>query len=143
MALPYHWMSDERGSSVLFPFLTMQGTLLPAQPTFDRVIRPGVDGIAVWSMGSRGEPFSITTTLDCVSVAAAGAAFFAYGRAVLTKKDLYYCNGFWGTMMIQSVIMQSVTKFAAGVGGVQGFSGGSGALLTVQWQVETLPQQSY
>jgi glycerate kinase len=62
---------------------------------------------------------------------------------VLTKKDLYYCGGFWGTMMIQSVIMQGVTKFATGVGGIQDFSGGSGVLLTVQWQVETLPQQPY
>lgn len=140
MPLPFHWMTSERSATVLFPFLSLQGSLFPSRPTFERVMRPGVDGIGVWATGGRGEPFQITTTLDCTSVGNAGVAFNAYGEAILTKKDLYYCGVFWGTVMIQNVIMQSVTKFTSAVGGIQGWSGGSGVVLTVNWTIETLAQ---
>jgi hypothetical protein len=140
MTLPNHWMSGERSGAIAFPFLSIQGALLPARATFERVVRPGVNGIAVWSMGTRGEPFGIMTTLDCISVAAAGAAYNAYVEAILSKKDLYYCGAYWGTVMIQEVALQGVKRFATGVGGVQGWTGGSGVILSVAWQLETLTQ---
>jgi hypothetical protein len=138
MTLPNHWMTAEGSGTVVFPFLSLQGVLIPSKPTFEREVRPGVDGIGVWLTGNRGEPFSITTTLDCVDVAAAGTAYAAYGAAIPSKKDLYYAGAFWGTVMIQNVVLQSVKKLVGSVGGIQG--GGATALLTVQWTIETLDQ---
>lgn len=133
-------MSAEGSGAVLFPFLSLQGTLFPSRQTFERVMRPGVDGIGVWATGKRGEPFQITTTLDCLTITAAGTAFNVYNNAILTKKDLYFAGKFWGTVMIQNVIMQNIRAFKSGVGGIQDWSGGSGVVLTVNWTLETLQQ---
>ena len=138
MALPNHWMTAEGSGTVVFPFLNISGPLLPTRPTFEREVRPGVSGIGVWSTGSRGEPFQVVTNLDCADVAAAGTALAAYLSAVLTKKDLYYCHALWGTVMVQNVVLQSIKTFAAGVGGIQVWTGGSGVILTVSWTLETL-----
>lgn len=134
-----HWMTAEGDATVVFPFTTMDGALIPAQQNFEREVRPGVNGVGLWQTGSRGEPFTITTQLDCVSVSAASTAFAAYLAAVLTKKDLYYLGALWGTVLVEKVVFVSIKKFAAGVGGIQGHTGGDGAVLTVQWVLETLP----
>lgn len=133
-----HWMTAEGSATVVFPFLTMEGALVPTAPTFEREVRPGVDGVGIWNTGSRGEPFSITTVLDCVSVSAGLTAFAAYLAAIGTKKDLYYLTALWGTVLVHKVVLISCKKFHAGVGGVQGHTGGSGAILTAQWTIETL-----
>lgn len=138
MTLPNHWLALEGDGTVVFPFLSLQGPLALSQPTFEREVRAGVNGIGIWFTGERGEPFNLTTTLDCTSVVNAGVALKSYRNAVLTKKDLYYAGVFWGTVMIQKVMLQSIRKFTAPVGGVQGWSGGSGAMLTVNWTLETL-----
>ena len=138
MALPNHWMTAEGSGTVVFPFLTLQGALFPSRPTFDREQRAGVDGIGLWLTGNRGEPFSIVTTLDCASVSAAGTAFAAYLSAILTKKNLYYAGAFWATVMVQNVVLQRITAFRGAVGGIQGWTGGSGCLLVTQWTLETL-----
>lgn len=131
-------MTAEGSGTVVFPFLNISGPLLPTRPTFEREVRPGVNGIGIWSTGSRGEPFQVTTTLDVASIAAAGTALAAYITAILTKKDLYYCGALWGTVLIQHVVLVQIKTFKAGIGGVQAFTGGSGAILTVQWTLETL-----
>lgn len=138
MSLPNHWMTAEGSGTVVFPFLSLQGQLVPTRAQFEREMRAGVNGIGLWLIGSRGDPFQITTTLDCASVAAASTAFASYVTANLTKKDLYYCGALWGTVVVQNCVMQSIRKFGTGVGGIQGWTGGSGALLTVQWTLETL-----
>lgn len=138
MALPNHWMTAEGSGTVVFPFLTLQGALTPSRPTFERELRAGVDGIGLWLTGNRGEPFQITTTLDCTSVSAAGTAFVAYLAAIVTKKDLYYAGALWGTVVVQNVVMQRITKFQVAVGGIQAWTGGSGATLVAQWTLETL-----
>lgn len=138
MSLPNHWMTAEGSGTVVFPFLSLQGALLPTRETHEREQRAGVDGIGVWLTGSRGQPFSIQTTLDCVDLSAAGTAWAAYLNSVLTKKDLYYAGVLWGTILVQDVVLISMRKFQAAVGGVQGFTGGSGVMLTAQWMIETL-----
>lgn len=135
---PLHWMTAEGNPTVVFPFLSLQGALMPSRPTYEREVRSGVDGVGLWLTGDRGQPFSITTTLDCISVAAAGTAFAAYGAALPSKKDLYYCSALWGTIAVLDVSLVSVRKFNVARGGIQSFTGGSGALLTVQWTIETL-----
>lgn len=138
MALPNHWMTAEGSGTVVFPFLSLQGSLFPARPTFERELRTGVNGIGIWSTGTRGEPFQITTLLDCANVAAAGSVLSSYLSAVLTKKDLYYSGALWGTVVVQNLILQDIRSFQSGVGGIQGWTGGDGAILTVNWTLETL-----
>jgi len=135
---PIHYMTAEGSPTVVFPFLVLQGSLQPARQTFDREHRAGVNGIGLWLTGTRGEPFQITTIVDCVSIAAAGTAFLAYVAAITSKKDLYYDGALWGTVVVQNVVLQSIEKFAKGVGGIQDFTGGSGAILTANWTLETL-----
>ena len=135
---PLHWMTNEGSGTVVFPFLTLEGNLQPSQQTFEREVRAGVNGIGLWLTASRGEPFQIQTTLDCVSVAAAGTVFAAYRAAVTSKKDLYYVGALWGTIVVQRVSLVSIRKFNAAVGGVQGHTGGSGAMLVAAWTIETL-----
>lgn len=138
MPFPNHWMTAEGDGTVVFPFLSLQGSLMPVRPTFEREIRSGVNGIGIWNTGNRGEPFQITTLLDCADVDAAGTALAAYIAAVLTKKDLYYCGELWGTVIVQNVMLQDIKTFTAANGGIQGWSGGSGAILTVNWTLETI-----
>lgn len=142
MVAPVHWMSAEGGSTVLFPFLTLQGSMMPAKATFDREIRTGVSGVGFWATGTRGEPFSISTSLDCNSEAAAATAFAAYHAAIGTKKDLYYCGIKWGTVFIHGVIATQIQKLKTRVGGIQNATGQSGAILTAQWNIESLAPRS-
>lgn len=135
---PKHWMAPDESSAILFPFLSMNGTMVHAQQTFEREVRPGVNGVAIWLTGRRGEPFQISTTIDCTSAANAGIAFAAYHAAIATKKNLYYCSALWGTILIHNVVIESMTAFRAGTGGIQNFSGGSGTLLRTSWTIETL-----
>lgn len=134
---PLHYMTAEGSATILFPFLTLNGALVPSRPTFEREIRPGVNGVGIWSTGRRGEPFSISTNLDCASVTAAGLAYAAYHAAIMTKKNLYYCGAFFGTVLIHNVVLTEVRKLTRRVGGING-SGAGGAMLYAQWTLETL-----
>jgi hypothetical protein len=134
---PLHFMTAENSNTILFPFLTLNGALVPSRPTFDREIRPGVNGVGLWATGQRGEPFGISTQLDCASVAAAGLVFKAYHASIMSKKNLYYCSVLWGTVLIHNVLLTEIRKLTRRVGGING-SGSGGAMLYVQWTLETL-----
>ncbi len=135
---PLHYMTAEGSGTVVFAFLTLQGSLAPVQQEFEREQRAGVNGIGLWLTGSRGKPFQIQTTLDCVDAATAAGVFANYVGTVGTKKDLYYAGLLFGTIVVQEVTLQSIRKLQSAVGGVQGFSGGSGALLSASWTIEAL-----
>ena len=135
---PVHYMTAEGSGTVVFPFLTLNGGLLPSGPEFEREQRTGVDGIGIWNTGSRGQPFQVQTSRDCADASAAATAFAAYLAAQGTKKDLYYCGLLWGTILVHKVALQQIRKFGVGVGGVNAFTGGSGAVLLAQWTIETL-----
>lgn len=137
MVTPLHYMTAEGSGTILFPFLTLQGVLVPSRQTVEREIRPGVDGIGLWKTGKRGEPFRIATSLDCATVAAAGQVFAAYHASITSKKNLYYAGAFWGTVLIYDVVMREVRKLTTRVGGING-SGSSGAMLFAEWTIETL-----
>lgn len=137
MVTPFHYMTTENSSTILFPFLTLQGVLVPSRQTFEREIRPGVNGVGLWLTGKRGEPFKIATSLDCPTVAAAGQYFAAYHASIASNKNLYYAGAPWGTVLIHHVDMREVRKLTTRVGGING-SGSSGAMLYVEWTIETL-----
>ena len=134
---PLHYMTPENSSTILFPFLNLNGALVPSRRTFEREVRTGVDGIGIWYTGQRGEPFGVSTLLDCASVAAAGQVFAAYHASIMSKKNLYYCGAFWGTVLIHNVMLTEIRKLTRRVGGING-SGAGGAMLYAQWTIESL-----
>ena len=134
---PKNYMTAEGSATIVFPFLTMNGNLLPKHPRFEREVRAGVAGIGIWNVGSRGEPFNIQTMLDCVDEAAAATEFAAYVATMLSKKDLYYNGLLWGAVLIQAVQLVEIRKLGWMVGGIQGV-GSSGATLRVSWTLETV-----
>jgi hypothetical protein len=135
---PFHYMTAEGSGTVVFPFRNLNGTLVPTVPKTEREVRPGVNGIGLWLTGTRGEPFNITTSLDCVDLAAAYTAFTAYKTAILSKKDLYILSVLWGTVVLMDVKLDTIQRFNSAVGGIQNFAGGGGVDLKVTWTLETL-----
>jgi hypothetical protein len=135
---PFHYMTAEASGTVVFPFRSLTGALVPTVPKTEREVRPGVNGIGLWLTGTRGEPFSISTTLDCVDIAAAHTAFAAYKSAIPSKKDLYILSVLWGTVVLMDVKLDTIQRFNSAVGGIQNFAGGSGVDMKVTWTLETL-----
>lgn len=135
---PLHYMTNVGNTSVLLPFLSLTGTLFPVRQTMEREVRAGVSGIGIWFTGNRGEPFDIATTLDCVSKSAADTAFGVYVATVGNTRDLWYGGTKWGTVLVHDVSLTRIDNIAAAVGGIQNFTGGSGALLAVNWKLETV-----
>lgn len=138
MTTASHWISNYQQSPVLFGFLDLSGGLVPVTQQMERLVRPGTNGIGVIYTGKRGEPFQVQTRVDAAHSAAALTILAAYKSVVGTKKDLYYCRTFWGTVLVGNVTLISVEKTATIVGGLNVNSSASGALLTVAWTLETL-----
>lgn len=138
MSTPNHRLTMEGNGSTLYGFLEMTGQLLPAVPEMDRVIRTGVNGIGIWYTGSRGKPFTVQTMVDAANTSAAGSLMTAYRATVGTKKDLYYCGNFWGTVLVHDVQLGSIRATGRLVGGVNVLSAAAGAVLRVSWMLETL-----
>ena len=138
MAVFRGWITLEGNATHVLDFLDIQGIPTPTRETFERVIRPGVDGIGVWYTGERGEPFQITTISDYSSESNANAAFTTARGMVGFKRDLYWQNGLWGTVLVHAVTMQPKKLIRSAVGGQQITTGGSGFLLTLNWTMETL-----
>lgn len=138
MSTAQHWISNYQGSTVLFGFLELTGTLVPSRQQMERIVRPGTNGIGVIYTGKRGEPFQIQTMVDAVDHVAAENMFKAYNLTVGLKKDLYYANRPWGTVLVGNVVLQNIQRTGPMIGGLNVLSAPSGALLTVSWTLETL-----
>ncbi|MBL8815272.1 MAG: hypothetical protein JNL58_04525 [Planctomyces sp.] len=138
MAVFRSWITAEGDLTHVLDFLNIQGIPTPTRQQFDRVSRPGVDGIGLWYTGERGEPFQIITVSDYASEANANSAFTAARAMVGGKRDLYWQNGLWGTVLIHAVSMQPKKYVKSAVGGQAISAGGSGFLLTLNWTMETL-----
>lgn len=138
MSAATHWISNYQQTQVLFGFLEFNGALVPVHQQMERLVRPGTNGIGVIYTGKRGEPCSIQTKVDAISAQAAMNILSAYKSVIGTKKDLYYCGVFWGTVLVGNVQLLEVRKTATIVGGLNVPTAASGALLTAAWTLETL-----
>ena len=137
-ALPSSWFTAVGSGTVVFPFITIDGDLLPTADRPERVIYPGTAGIGLWFDGERGEPFSINSLADFATQAAAFTAWGTYLAKVGEQMDLYYLGALWGSVVIHDVTLQSVRQCGATVGGVNVSSGSVSALLRASWKIETL-----
>jgi hypothetical protein len=60
-------------------FITLHGAdIIPPGETVEVIVTPGVDGAALRLLGSRGEPFTLTSVADFTSAANAAAGIVAY-----------------------------------------------------------------
>ena len=135
---PVHWISQYNQTQVLFGFLDLQGQLIASVQQLERIVRPGTNGIGIIYTGKRGEPFQLQTRVDAVNAAAALTIYSAYKATIGTKKDLYYCRAFWGSVLVANAQIVNIQKTGAIVGGLNVGSATSGAMLTVNWVLETL-----
>lgn len=55
-------------------FLTLSGAIDPPGQELELIARPGVNGVAAWLTGTRGQPFQLIAALDCGTLADAEAA---------------------------------------------------------------------
>lgn len=132
------YLTLEGSGTVVFPFLSMTGSLQPVRPDFDRVIYKGVNGIGIWSNGSRGEPFSITTEADYATAANAETAIVNYIATISGKRDLYRNGILKGTVLIHNVIEVKTKQLGRTIGGNVVTNGAASVILTAQWTMEFL-----
>jgi hypothetical protein len=135
---PVHWISQYNQTQVLFGFLDLQGSPIASVQQLERIVRPGTNGIGVIYTGKRGEPFQLQTRVDAASAAAALVIYAAYKSTIGTKKDLYYCRAFWGSVLIGNCQIVNIQKTGRLVGGLNVGSSPAAAMLTVTWTLETL-----
>ena len=138
MAVFRGWMTTEGSATHVLDFLNITGSPVPVREMFDRVMRPGIDGIGLWYTGARGEPFQIQTLSDYSSESNANTAYATAQAMVGQKRDLYWQNALWGTVLVHSVVAAPKKLVRVAYGGQQISAGGSGFMLTLNWTLESL-----
>lgn len=138
MSLPSSWLSPTGSSAVLFPFISLEGDLIPVADRPERVIYEGVDGIGLWFDGARGEPFTVKTICDFATQAAALGQFGAYKSWIGFALNLYFQSAFWGPVIVHDVTFNGAKKLGRTVGGINVLSGSSAVMLSATWKLETL-----
>lgn len=133
-----HWLTNVDGTTIVFPFLTLDGSLVPTADRPERVIYPGVTGIGAWFDGARGEPFSVSTMTDIHDGATAISTFAAYKGRIGTLMDLHYLGAKWGSVLIHDVTLKQLKTVATVVGGITVAAGSPGILVYADWKLETL-----
>lgn len=136
-ALPSSAFTLPTSTNNLFPFIEIEGDLVPSADRPERVIYEGTDGVGFWFNGERGEPFTITSICDFTSKANAFTAFGSYLSKVGFELNLYYLGSLWGAILVHDVTLSSVKQLATIVGGINTSNGSSGALLRATWKIET------
>ncbi|MEP3477994.1 MAG: hypothetical protein ABJZ55_01990 [Fuerstiella sp.] len=134
-----HWLTEVGNNTVVFPFLTLDGSLVPAADRPERVIYKGVTGIGAWFDGARGEPFGVSTFTDIHDGATAITTFSQYQAKIGLLMDLYYLGAKWGSVLIHDVSLKEFRTVASVVGGITVTNGNPGVLVYADWKLETLP----
>jgi len=79
-------------------FLSLDGVPPVRESEGQLVVRPGVDGVAFWLTGQRGQPFTLRSRVDCESKAAALAKRYEYAQLVFAGKQKLV----WGDHQIET-----------------------------------------
>ena len=123
-------MSNSLGPVVFFT-IDMPATAAAQQVELES--RSGVDGLAIWRTGSRGEPFEITTTIDLVgTLATAQTVLNAYralqggGPYTLTRAGTAL-----GSVVVLSVKPAGDELVVNAIGGING----GNVWLSAKWQL--------
>lgn len=121
-------MSNSLGAVVFFS-IDMPATAAAQQVELES--RSGVDGLAIWLTGSRGEPFDITTTIDLVGTLATAQTVMNTYRAMKAggPYTLTRASTALGSVVVIDVKPISDELVVTAVGGVNG----GNVLLTARW----------
>src|SRR4051812_42124731 len=65
-----------------FSFLEILGFPEREKMQLEPVMRPGIDGVGIWELGTRGTPFPCRTIVDAPDVSTALATFAAYADLI-------------------------------------------------------------
>lgn len=118
----------------LYQFLSLEGGIEAIKPTFERVDRPGVDGMAYRALGYKAKEFQLLSTIDLASIANAANAeadYLAYVGQVKTivQKGISYNN-----MLVLDVGNFQKQILEIGLGGLTNGGGtASAVLLRATW----------
>jgi hypothetical protein len=122
------------GRPVHFQFLQVLGTPVASVPRLQVETRPGVNGIAIWDTASRGRPFTLSTTVDTDTIAAAQALLVLYRELIgsSTPTQYFQFNVFYANVAVLDVREDETSPLGASSGGL---STSAGALLRAQWDL--------
>ena len=115
-------------------FITIKGTPRPMGMETEPLTRPGVDGTAFRELGTRGQPFQVTTIVDVDDAADAKTALESYAalRATLVTLTDDLGNS-WANVMVIDVEPIEVKAVESGVGGL---SQTGGVLVSARWTLQ-------
>ena len=129
------FMTVRDSATVVFPFVSLSGDLVPKRRQLERVMRPGVEGIGLLRHANRGQPFSVSTFVDVLDDAAVTATRQAYLAARGTVLDLYWQGVLFDHVLIHDVRTGPWRVISGSVGGeVQN----STRALPAIWQLEAV-----
>ncbi len=124
-------MADSIGS---FSFIGLHGSLeLPSEKVLP-VVRPGVDGVALWKMGRPAEPIRLRSVVDCQDINHGRSVFLAYQNLIGSSPVVVVKDGIniasWNFAVLD-VRMLDLRAITGAVGAV--INSPSGALLNCEW----------
>ena len=125
-------------------FISMQGEATPPRRRLDVESRNGVDGVALWDTGKKGQPFTLTTFVDVADRDAGQDTFGEYleliegGLVSIMKADHgHNIDGYQVAVLAVDVINLKTTENM--IGGLNVADGEAGATLRCRWQLIAEP----
>ena len=95
------------------------GAYSPAGERTEEITRAGVDGVALWKLGRKGEPFTVGTVCDFQTASAAQDAAEAYAAMMGTVVTLIDAGGnTYPELAVRAVVSAQPRGMRNAVGGV-------------------------
>lgn len=113
-----------------YRFINLSGNPEGAKEATQLQTRPGVDDVAVWLTGRRGEPFTMQSVVDTDTFAQTTTLMQAYRDLVGTAQRMLYASQDMGIVMVLDVKRVEAIRMASKSGGLSALGGG---LLTAEW----------
>jgi hypothetical protein len=112
-----------------FTFVTLAGDPSPLKQQTLVLARPGVDGVAVWLLGTRGEKFTLRSAVDAGSFSDARGLFTQYKALIGGDPVKLVWNGLkmedeTFAVIVLDVRPVSIRRILGGVGGLNAPSQG-------------------
>lgn len=130
--MPQYFIGD-------FEFISLSMVPLPPAQQLQIETRAGVDGVALWRTGVRGEPFIVQSFVDVPNLTQAQVLYDTYRTLIgADPVTLIFADIPWADpVVVLNVrpIPNEIRAILLGVGGVAGNFGPSGATCACQWDL--------
>lgn len=121
-------------ASVVFRFITLNGTPLAVKRETQVITRQGVPGVGHKLQQFRGEPYQLTSEVDVLTVAAAEALRSLYWARRTKQLDLHFQGSFFHTVYIYDCEVAPFVVGGAAAGGLQD----GGVMVKASWKLRGL-----